>query len=91
MEIYLSAKENLKPSPTKVHYVFCWRDLFKVVSGIMLVESNYLKDQASLMKLFYHETIRVFGDKINIEEDKQWFYDKLKEICDKNFEWNPAS
>ena len=38
----------------------------------MLVESNYLKNQENLMKLVYHESYRVFGDKIQSIEDREW-------------------
>lgn len=34
------------------------------MSGIELVESNYIKDQTSLIKVLYHECYRTFGDKI---------------------------
>lgn len=70
----------------KVHYLFNWKDLFKICSGMMLVETNYLKDQINLMKLLYHECMRVFTDKMIISSDVAWITEKMKEICIKNFD-----
>ena len=64
LEIYNLVIDHLKPTPSKVHYLFSWRDLFKICDGLQLVETNFLKDEHSLTKLVYHESLRVLGDKI---------------------------
>jgi hypothetical protein len=38
------------------------------------------------MKLLYHECLRVFADKIINNDDKEWFIQKMNEICKKNFD-----
>jgi hypothetical protein len=52
----------------------------------MLVESNYLKDLNSLVKLLYHECLRVFADRIVIKEDYDWLTEKMKEIFQSTFD-----
>ncbi|CDW77756.1 dynein heavy chain axonemal [Stylonychia lemnae] len=88
LDLYYSISEQLKPTPLKVHYHFSWRDIFRICNGLMLVESNYLKDQVSLMKLLYHECLRVYADKIAIESDYEWLNSKLKELSLKHFDMN---
>jgi len=48
----------MKPTPLKVHYAFNYRECFKFVTAFCKVEGNYLKNEASLVKLFYHQCIR---------------------------------
>jgi len=78
--------ETFKPSPSKVHYVFTQRDLFKVLNGLIMIESSYLKDQMSMAKLLVHECMRVFSDKVVVKEDKDQLVEKLKDTAFKNFD-----
>ena len=34
---------HLKPTPTKAHYTFSWRDAFKIFLSTQVVEANSLK------------------------------------------------
>lgn len=65
--------DHLKPTPLKVHYAFNYREVFKFVNGFCKIEGNYLKTEANLVKLFYHECIRQYGDKILMRHDYAWF------------------
>lgn len=51
-----------------------------------MVEGNYLRNQESLCKLFYHEAMRLFADKILLKHDYDWFIKELKVVCEKNFD-----
>jgi len=33
------------------------------------------------MKLFYHECLRTYGDRLMMAHDSQWFLSTLKEVC----------
>ena len=50
-----------------------------------MVEANQLKRQADVMKLFYHECYRNFGDRILMVHDLQWFTQVLEDVCRKHF------
>lgn len=41
---------------------------------------------ASLLRLWYHESCRVFQDRLVNDEDRDWFDKLLKEKMTKNFE-----
>lgn len=56
--LFNSVYNNLKPTPLKVHYAFNHRECFKFVTAFCKIEGNYLKSEAALVKLFYHECIR---------------------------------
>lgn len=53
--------------------------LFKVVTGIIC------QDKADLLRLWYHESCRVFRDRLVNEEDRTWFDDLMKSVMS---EWD---
>ena len=56
---------------------------------------SYILLQRSLIRLWYHEHCRVYGDMINDEKDQEWFQLLLKKFMQKSFcsfgEWRSAS
>lgn len=49
-----------------------------MITAICKVESNYLRNEYQMMKLFYHEAIRQYSDKILMKHDLEWFTDTLQ-------------
>ena len=49
------------------------------------IEGNVLKTELNLMKLFYHECLRLYGDRILMKHDLTWFMECLKNTCQDNF------
>jgi hypothetical protein len=50
-----------------------------------MIEANSLKLQEHVMKLFYHECYRHFGDRLLMTHDRTWFIENLEEVCRKHF------
>lgn len=70
MDVYKRAIATFLPTPMKSHYTFSLRDFSRVIRGIMLVPSSRLKDPDKLIRLWIHETYRVFDDRLINNEDK---------------------
>ena len=87
--LYWGVLANLKPTPLKVHYSFNHRELFKFVTAFCKVEGNYLKTEANLVKLFYHEAVRQYADKILMRHDLDWFQDTLRKLIWDTFDLMP--
>lgn len=79
----------MKPTPLKVHYAFNYRECFKFVTSFCRVEGNYLKSEAAMVKLFYHECIRQYADKILMRHDLKWFKDTLRKLIWDHFDLMP--
>ena len=79
----------MKPTPLKVHYAFNYRECFKFVTAFCKVEGNYLKSEAQLVKLFYHESIRQYADKILMRHDLTWFKETLVKLIWEHFDLMP--
>ena len=73
LEIYLSIQRELLPTPLKSHYTFNLRDLSKIFQGILMIKPKHIQSKDSIIKLWCHESSRVFRDRLINEEDKNWF------------------
>ncbi|XP_050078309.1 dynein axonemal heavy chain 6 [Anopheles maculipalpis] len=84
--VYERISAELLPTPKKSHYVFNLRDLSKCVQGVLQADSSSYINPIQLMRLFYHESLRIFYDRLINEEDKLYFKQLLQDCCEKFFE-----
>ncbi|KAK2585046.1 hypothetical protein KPH14_008566 [Odynerus spinipes] len=85
VEVYQRISLDLLPTPEKSHYVFNLRDLSKCVQGMMQVDPSVVREPKQMLRLFYHECLRVFHDRLINVEDKSYFYRLLNKICANTF------
>ncbi|XP_073667291.1 dynein axonemal heavy chain 1 [Tursiops truncatus] len=83
--VYSTITSQLLPTPAKSHYTFNLRDLSKVFQGMLMADPAKVEDKVQLLRLWYHESCRVFRDRLVNEEDRSWF-DKLLESCMEQWE-----
>lgn len=74
---YNSVKRDLLPTPSKSHYTFNLRDIWKVFQGICSGHPKYTGDPTSMIKLWYHENMRVFYDRLTTESDRTYLANLL--------------
>ncbi|XP_060621830.2 dynein axonemal heavy chain 1 [Anolis sagrei] len=84
IRVYSTITSQLLPTPAKSHYTFNLRDLSKVFQGILMAEPAKIEDKLPLLRLWYHESCRVFRDRLVNEEDRTWFDDLMKNMM---LEW----
>ncbi|CAK9798189.1 Dynein axonemal heavy chain 6 [Anthophora quadrimaculata] len=85
VDVYQRIATDLLPTPEKSHYIFNLRDLSKCIQGIMQVDATVVKQSSEMYRLFYHECLRVFHDRLINVEDKSYFYKLLNNICMNTF------
>ncbi|XP_063222655.1 dynein axonemal heavy chain 6 isoform X2 [Bacillus rossius redtenbacheri] len=81
VEVYQRISKDLLPTPAKSHYIFNLRDLSKCVQGILQADSGTMREKADMLRLFYHECLRVFHDRLVSVEDKSYFYRLMEQVC----------
>ncbi len=73
IEVYDAVTANLLPTPNKSHYIFNLRDMSKVFQGLLQAHPDHYDTQESMMKLWVHESFRVFHDRLVDDKDRGWF------------------
>uniref|UniRef100_A0A336LHG4 CSON012522 protein n=1 Tax=Culicoides sonorensis TaxID=179676 RepID=A0A336LHG4_CULSO len=86
VDVYERISKELLPTPAKSHYVFNLRDLSKCVQGILQADSSNYASEQQVLRLFYHESMRVFHDRLIDEADKIYFKTLMDEVSMKYFD-----
>jgi len=79
LNVYKKIQEDLKPTPLKSHYTFNLRDVSKVICGICLAGPKQVESQDTVMRLWAHESTRVFGDRLINNEDRVWMLNCVRD------------
>eukprot|EP00937_MAST-01D_sp_MAST-1D-sp2_P000693 g693.t1 len=85
LHTYRAAMENLLPTPLKSHYTFNLRDFSRVAAGVMNVKPHEAFDADAAVRLWTHECLRVFGDRLVDDHDRNWFLEHCKGMSIKFF------
>lgn len=70
------------PTPTKSHYIYNIRDLFKIFEGIG--KTSNLKNPYYMLRLWSHECLRIFSDRLVDSYDQKLFEQILRDIISSN-------
>ena len=84
VQLYSAVKAELPRTPIKFHYVFNIRDISKVFQGFCLLTKELFPTKESLIKLWRHEALRVFSDKLREPQDQK----KVEAIIENNIRSN---
>jgi dynein heavy chain len=93
MDVYETSMTKLLPTPTKSHYTFNLRDVSRVVQGMLLQRAKSLSTDAAQaramgLRLWIHEVLRVFFDRLVDDSDRNWFLEFLQGYTETHFQAN---
>lgn len=77
LKVYDKVREELLPTPSKSHYTFNLRDIWRVFQGLCSASSKHVVEVKDLLKLWYHENMRVFHDRLTTGEDRAYLSNML--------------
>ena len=86
VDAYVRIAKELLPTPAKSHYTFNLRDVSKVVQGILMITPSDCADRGVMTRLWVHENMRVFHDRLINKEDKHYFMKMLHDMVRSRFE-----
>uniref|UniRef100_A0A5F8GEA1 Dynein axonemal heavy chain 12 n=1 Tax=Monodelphis domestica TaxID=13616 RepID=A0A5F8GEA1_MONDO len=86
--IYKQSMENLLPTPAKSHYTFNLRDFARVILGCLLINKDSVETKQTMVRLFVHEVLRVFYDRLVDDSDRAWLFTLIKTVIKDQFKDN---
>eukprot|EP00892_Ulva_mutabilis_P009854 jgi/Ulvmu1/7240/UM035_0027.1 len=84
IDTYLRCQAHLLPTPAKSHYTFNLRDVSKVCQGLTKATST-VEDQLTMVRLWTHEMLRVFHDRLTDDKDRTWIGNLTCEMLEVHF------
>ncbi|GLE05887.1 hypothetical protein PINS_up015068 [Pythium insidiosum] len=88
VSVYSAASKNLLPTPSKSHYLFNLRDVTKIMQGIVIGVRWHRPENLTpelVAKLWAHECIRVFRDRLIADKEKKWISEQLVTLANRSF------
>lgn len=83
--VYRRVTAEMKPTPSKAHYMFNLRDVAGVFKGILMGQPEKCGTGPVQARLWMHECMRLFHDRLASEKDRTWFTTTLVQTLHRYF------
>lgn len=80
VDLFFNVLRDLKPIPAKSHYTFNLRDVSKIVQGVLMMRPTQIPSKEALAKLWAHEAMRVFCDRLIDTIDRAYFTNMVRAL-----------
>ncbi|KAG7861843.1 hypothetical protein KL939_000864 [Ogataea angusta] len=83
IQVYSSSKTHFTH---RAHYIYSPRELTRWVRGIYeAVRSSTQLSLEGLLRIWAHEALRLFSDRLITQEERNWTYEMIKSTLTRNF------
>ncbi len=76
----------LLPKPYHTHYMFSLKEFSRVICGVLLSVPETMADLNAMKRLWIHETMRVYYDRLVYPSDRKIFLDSVRQICNEQLQ-----
>ena len=88
LDVYKQVSAEFLPVPASSHYLFNLRDMSRVVYGLLQSASRWYDTRESVLRLWVHECLRVFSDRLISAAEKDKCVDIINSKLHTQFESN---
>lgn len=85
LNVYYAIVTKMKPTPAKCHYAFNMRDMMRVCTGCALLRKESVENKKMFARIWFHETMRVFHDRLVDEWERDYVFIQLVEQIEETF------
>lgn len=85
LNLHQEVEKNFKKTAINFHYEFNVRHLTNVFQGLLVAKPEAIKEPDNFVRLWTHESERIYGDRLITSEDLTKFRNVLGDIVKKNF------
>lgn len=86
LALHQKVGQSFLPTAIKFHYLFNLRDISNVFQGMLFSTGDSIRTQSDFIRLWMHESCRVYGDKMVDHKDIDLFGKLMVEAVKKGFE-----
>nr|KAF6302477.1 dynein axonemal heavy chain 14 [Pipistrellus kuhlii] len=86
LAIYYQVCQNMLTTPSKCHYMFNLRDIFKLLLGLLQADKAVVDSKEMAALFFAHEAARVFHDRLIEPAERELFYQLLARELESHFQ-----
>ncbi|CAH6719016.1 dynein heavy chain, cytoplasmic [[Candida] jaroonii] len=85
IDIYCRTKDHLTPQ-SYAHYIYSPRELTRWTRGLLeAIKVTTYTELGKFLRLWYHEGLRLFHDRLVTDDDRKWTKDLFKEVISETF------
>jgi dynein heavy chain len=88
IKIFKNALLELLPTPSKSHYLFNLRDIWKVFLGLCSLSVKKSNERTMVVRCWCHEVQRVFGDRLTDQHDLDWLKSQVECLIETSYAMN---
>ena len=90
IQVFQNTNKDFRPTPAKSHYTYNLRDVSKVFAGIYKSSPKAISSDEDMIKLWAHECLRIFHDRLVSDFDRNEWTTMLKSKIKEKFkkEWD---
>lgn len=91
IDVYQKSKKRMTPDVQR-HYIYSPRELTRWSRGLLeALKSNTYTQLPDFIRIWYHEGLRLFYDRLVDEKDKSWTKDLFKSVIEECFPFADTS